>query len=105
MPIKLRAGETIRLMHTNGGMGGMGSWMQDGTPVPNSQCKGYIIVDDLQFVYGANTADINNPTISSVLANNVEMSNDMVIDTGFFWSTLTIIGVDQRRHSIRPHFQ
>lgn len=80
-PFSLIGGETIRLMHTNSAYGGMGNYLSDGTPISMSQCKGSIYVDNLQFVYGANTADTTNPKISSIMANNTEISDDLVIES------------------------
>ena len=50
----------------NGVAGGQGSWLQDGTYVPRSERKGWILIDNLQFVYGANNEDITEPNISSI---------------------------------------
>ncbi|CCZ19751.1 putative uncharacterized protein [Candidatus Apopatosoma intestinale] len=72
--INIIKGETIRVMDcfgaygttVNGVAGGQGSWLQDGTYVPRSERKGWILIDNLQFVYGANNEDITEPNISSI---------------------------------------
>lgn len=90
-PFKLLAGETIRLMHTNGGANQMGDWLagtvttagadENSVRVEKSACKGSIYIDNLQFVYGANTDDIDNPVVDSILTNNGmdEIKNGSVI--------------------------
>lgn len=80
-PFSLIGGETIRLMHTFSAYGGMGNYLADATPIAISQCKGSVYVDNLQFVYGANTSDTTNPKITSVLANNTEISDDLVVNS------------------------
>ncbi len=72
--IRIIRGETIRVMDCfnnygitiDGQFGGQGSWTKDGTYVPRSERKGYILVDNLQFVYGANNEDVTEPTISKI---------------------------------------
>ena len=82
-PFKLMGGETIRLMHTYGAYDGMGNYLA-GTvttagPDANSvflgqaTCKGSVYVDNLQFVYGANIDDIDNPIINSMSVNNEDL--------------------------------
>ena len=82
-PFKLLGGETIRLMHTYGAYDGMGNYLA-GTvstagPDDNSvflgqaSCKGSVYVDNLQFVYGANIDDVDNPKIDSMSINNEEL--------------------------------
>ena len=86
-PFSLIAGETIRLMSLNNSNGWytVGSTNEDGThemvPVPKSERKGSIYIDNLQFVYGANVDDIDNPIVDSITANNEEISDKMVINT------------------------
>ena len=87
-PFKLRKGETIRVMYVPGtGMGAYtrGETKADGTydmvKVPQSQCKGSIYIDNLQFVYGANKQDTDNPNVDSITANGEELQNGDTINT------------------------
>ena len=87
-PFKLRKGETIRVMYVPGtGMGAYtrGETKADGTydmvKVPQSQCKGSIYIDNLQFVYGANKEDTDNPNVDSITANGEELQNGDTINT------------------------
>lgn len=72
-PIKLRAGETFRVMDTYGGQGDMGTWVctkDDSGKVSEAKYvghqKGYLYLDNMQFVYGNDPADTDNPQITSV---------------------------------------
>ncbi|KMW25696.1 hypothetical protein HMPREF0977_01559 [Clostridium sp. 1_1_41A1FAA] len=87
-PFSLRKGETIRVMYVPGtGMGAYtrGETKADGTydmvKVPQSQCKGSIYIDNLQFVYGANKEDTDNPNVDSITANGEELQNGDTINT------------------------
>ena len=87
-PFSLRKGETIRVMYVPGtGMGAYtrGETKADGTydmvKVPQSQCKGSIYIDNLQFVYGANKQDTDNPNVDSITANGEELQNGDTINT------------------------
>ena len=92
-PFKLLAGETIRLMHTYSAYDGMGDWLagtvttagpdENSVRLDRSTCKGSVYVDNLQFVYGANTDDIDNPVVDSISTKNgtVEIKDGSVIDT------------------------
>ena len=87
-PFSLRKGETIRVMYVPGtGMGAYtrGETKADGTydmvRVPQSQCKGSIYIDNLQFVYGANKQDTDNPNVDSITANGEELQNGDTINT------------------------
>ncbi|MGN1445513.1 MAG: fibronectin type III domain-containing protein, partial [Eubacteriales bacterium] len=73
--IRILPGETIRVMYTNGNYGttnaagqkgGMGNFTKDGTYVPKAEAKGWILIDNLQFVYGVNNQDITPPDISDI---------------------------------------
>lgn len=84
-PFKLLGGETIRIMQTNGAYGvssgkGMGDFLADGTLVERANCKGYILCDNLSFVYGANTEDVDAPVIDFISANNEDMEDGMEIN-------------------------
>ncbi len=91
-PFKLLGGETIRLMHTYGAYDGMGNYLAgtvstagpDGNSVflGQASCKGSVYVDNLQFVYGANIDDVDNPVIDSMSINNEELvDGDTVVNT------------------------
>ncbi len=76
-PFSLIGGETIRVMYL---LNGAGNFLQDGvTPLPKAQCKGSIYVDNVQFVYGANTDDTDNPIISSIKAENQELGDEVTL--------------------------
>ena len=91
-PFKLLGGETIRLMHTYGAYDGMGNYLAGtvSTAGPDansvflgqSTCAGSVYVDNLQFVYGANIDDVDNPVIDSMSINNEPIENGKtVVDT------------------------
>ena len=87
-PFKLRKGETIRVMYvpkTKMGYYTKGETKADGTydmvEVPESQRKGSIYIDNLQFVYGANKQDTDNPNVDSITANGEELQNGDTINT------------------------
>lgn len=88
--IRVMAGETVRLMYTNGKYGptvngvvtGMGNLSADATYIPREECKGWVLIDNLQFVYGANNEDVTEPTVSGVQystskndLNRIELKN------------------------------
>lgn len=87
-PFKMRKGQTIRIMYVPGTQQGYytkGETKADGSydmvEVPEAQRKGSLYIDNLQFVYGANKDDIDNPVIDSITANDTEIKNGMTIDT------------------------
>ena len=87
-PFSLRKGETIRVMYVPGTKMGYytrGETKADGTydmvEVPQSQRKGSIYIDNLQFVYGANKEDTDNPNVDSITANGEELQNGDTINT------------------------
>lgn len=87
-PFSLVKGQTIRLMYVPGTKQGFytkGATKEDGTyemvEVPKAQRKGSVYIDNLQFVYGANNDDIDNPNVDSITANNTEIKDGMTIDT------------------------
>ena len=87
-PFKMRKGQAIRIMYVPGTQQGFytrGETKDDGTydmvEVPKAQRKGSLYIDNLQFVYGANKDDIDNPVIDSITANDTEIKNGMTIDT------------------------
>lgn len=87
-PFKMRKGQAIRIMYVPGTKQGYytkGETKADGSydmvEVPEAQRKGSLYIDNLQFVYGANKDDIDNPVIDSITANDTEIKNGMTIDT------------------------
>ena len=99
-PFTLMAGETIRIMAVPNSaitQNEMGTWVcqmdaQGNVPEPKyigwGNSKGCFYVDNLQLVYGANPADIDNPYIKTLrlgtdLGNAVEAASDgsTVIDS------------------------
>lgn len=67
-PFSIQPGMTFRLMFVNG--------TKMGTRTANS-----IYFDNLQFVYGTNVDDIDNPTVDSITVNGKELVDNEVIDT------------------------
>ncbi|MGN1117902.1 MAG: phosphodiester glycosidase family protein [Acutalibacteraceae bacterium] len=81
-PYSLIGGETIRVMYLINSNGNF-TYNANGEKVPLAKAdqKGYIYVDNLQFVYGANTDDIDNPVVNNIQANLKDLSNGDIIDT------------------------
>ena len=65
-PYSIQRGMTFRLMYVAGTM--------MGTKTANS-----IYFDNLQFVYGTNVDDVDNPIVNSITVNNQELTNGAVI--------------------------
>ena len=87
-PFKMRKGQAIRVMYVPGTQQGFytrGETKADGSydmvEVPQAQRKGSLYIDNLQFVYGANKDDIDNPVVDSITANDTEIKNGMTINT------------------------
>ena len=88
-PFSLIGGETFRTMWVAGSSGNFyctengldenGKMQYTKTPITASQRKGSIYIDNLQFVYGANTDDIDDPIIDQVTANNEALEDGSVI--------------------------
>lgn len=76
-PFSLIAGEAIRPMYLKG----YGNLTNTGEELPKSQCKGSIYIDNLQFVYGTNTADVDNPVVGNIMANGAVLEEDAVLTT------------------------
>lgn len=74
-PFSLIGGETVRIMFLPDGSGNY--IMKDGAikRIPQADVKGHIYIDNVQFIYGANTTDTDNPMIKSVSANGVVLNN------------------------------
>ncbi len=67
-PFSIQQGMTFRLMFVNGTMMG-------------TRTAGSIYFDNLQFVYGANVDDVDNPVVKTVTANGTELTNGTVLNT------------------------
>ena len=67
-PFQIKPGMTFRLMYVYGTKMG-------------TKSAGSLYFDNLQFVYGANIDDTDNPIINSIRANEVELLDDAVIET------------------------
>lgn len=67
-PFAIQRGMTFRLMYVYG--------TKMGTNSANS-----LYFDNLQFVYGTNVDDVDNPVVGSVTLNGTELENGAVIDT------------------------
>ena len=74
-PFSLIGGETVRVMYLLNGAGNC--TMKDGkiTKLAKEDIKGSLYIDNVQFIYGANTTDTDNPLINSVSANGVALNN------------------------------
>ena len=68
-PFKISKGDTLRLMFVNGTKMG-------------TRTAGSIYFDNLQFVYGTNKDDVDNPAVDSIQVNNEELAEDAVISGG-----------------------
>ena len=67
-PFSIQQGNTLRLMFVAGtGMG--------------TRTAGAIYFDNLQFVYGTNVDDVDNPVVDSITVNNEELKDGAVIKT------------------------
>ncbi len=107
-PFSFFAGETIRLMILNNSSGhytytgpaegtnAAGVPLSSYKYLPQADRKGTVYIDNVQFVYGANTDDVNNPVINSIKVGNADRSdmvnigadtvvanNDMLIQASF----------------------
>ena len=66
--IRVNSGMLFRAMVTTGGIGW---YTTDGTKLDKNDLKGYILLDNLCMVYGANNQDVTAPKVSSIqLVNN-----------------------------------
>ena len=68
-PFKISKGDTLRLMFVNGTKMG-------------TRTAGSIYFDNLQFVYGTNVDDVDNPAVDSIQVNNEELAENSVISGG-----------------------
>ena len=91
-PFSLIGGETIRPMYLKG----YGNKTNEGDDLPKSQCKGSIYIDNLQFVYGSNSADTDNPKFGDVRANGSILTEDGVIKSNIINAEAEVFDVENR---------
>ena len=65
--IRVNSGMLFRAMVTKSGIGW---YTADGSKLSNDQLKGYILVDNISFVYGANNQDTKAPRVKSLQVIN-----------------------------------
>ena len=80
--IRVNKGMLFRAMVT---MSGIGWKTTDGVLLSKNQLTGYIIIDNLCIVYGANNQDVTNPVVTSIATINedgsrTELENGAVFD-------------------------
>ena len=81
--IRINSGMLFRAMVTTGGIG----WFTtDGTKLDKGDLKGYILIDNLCIVYGANNQDVTAPVVNSIqLVNDdgtkVDLEDGMTLDS------------------------
>lgn len=82
-PFSLIGGETIRCLYLTSAGGSGQKTLQNGQMVDLAKPdqKGCLYFDNVQFVYGANTDDTENPLVNSIQANLNEIDSDTVLDT------------------------
>ncbi len=91
-PFSLIGGETIRPMYLKG----YGNKTNLGDDLPKSQCKGSIYIDNLQFVYGSNSADTDNPVFGDVRVNGSVLTEDAVISSGTINAEAEVYDVENK---------
>ena len=82
--IRVNSGMLFRAMVTTGGIGW---YTTDGVKLDQSDLKGYILLDNLCVVYGANNQDVTAPTVNSIqLVNDdgtkTELENGATLSSG-----------------------
>ena len=82
--IRINSGMLFRAMVTTGGIGW---YTTDGTKLDKGDLKGYILLDNLCIVYGANNQDVTAPVVTSIqLVNDdgtkVELEDGATLDSG-----------------------
>ena len=82
--IRVNSGMLFRAMVT---IGGIGWYTTDGVKLDKSELKGYILLDNLCVVYGANNQDVTAPVVSSIqLVNDdgtkTELEDGAVLNSG-----------------------
>lgn len=63
--IKILPGELVRLMYATGTYQN-GLYDRHGTSIPQQNCKGWVLIDNVQFVYGTNTQDVVAPVTGGI---------------------------------------
>ncbi len=91
-PFSLIGGETIRPMYLKG----YGNKTNECDDLPKSQCKGSIYIDNLQFVYGSNSADTDNPKFGDVRANGSILTEDGIIKSNTINAEAEVFDVENR---------
>ncbi len=71
-PFSIQKGMTFRLMFVSG------------TNMVGTQRTGSIYFDNLQFVYGTNVDDVDNPKVDSIAIGDTELTNGTVLTTDTF---------------------
>jgi len=82
--IRVNSGMLFRAMVTTGGIGW---YTTDGVKLDKSELKGYILLDNLCVVYGANNQDVTAPVVNSIqLVNDdgtkTELEDGAVLNSG-----------------------
>ena len=82
--IRVNSGMLFRAMVTTGGIGW---YTTDGVKLDKSELKGYLLLDNLCVVYGANNQDVTAPVVSSIqLVNDdgtkTELEDGAVLNSG-----------------------
>ena len=91
-PFSLIGGETVRVMYLKG----YGNKTSTGEDLPQSQAKGYLIFDDLAFVYGANVEDVDNPSVGDISANGKVLEEDAVLEAGNLSFAVNVSDVENK---------
>lgn len=110
-PYKLLGGESIRFMNCVN-YSGNGCWTVTGNKNPDgtlekrylnpAERKGCVYVDNVQFVYGSNTQDVDNPVIDTITVGNPntgateEIGANTVIDTNYVEIKTTFHDVENK---------
>ena len=112
MPIDICRAYTVRIVSPQNA-GYIEGYGEDNKPIITRKGKGYIYIDNVQFIYGTNTNDINNPVIDSVtektsgknLLDNPEFNSETLNFEAIFTDNLATdkyaTGIDQS--SIRAY--
>ncbi len=111
-PFSLLGGECVRLMNCvnysqNGNKTVTGGTNADGTlaykTVARADRKGYVYIDNVQFVYGSNTQDTDNPVIDSMTVGNATTGETKEIGTDTTITTNDIV-LQANFHDVQNKF-
>lgn len=91
-PFSLIGGETIRPMYLTN----YGNKTNTGDDLSKSQAVGSIYIDNLQFVYGSNSADTDNPIFGNVRANGDILTEDGVIKSNVINAEAEVFDVENK---------